>query len=116
MYRLKLSHHFDAAHRLELSYKSKCQNLHGHRWVVNVEITAETLNKEGMIIDFSEIKKIIDELDHKNLNDILTFNPTAENIVIYLHEKIEAVGNFDIDSILKVEVFESPNASISYEN
>ncbi len=114
MYRLKLNHHFDASHKLDLNYESKCQNMHGHRWNVLVEITAHELNDNGMIVDFSIIKEVINKLDHACLNDILDFNTTAEMISVYLAEEILKKIEVDIDSI-KVEVFESPDASITYE-
>lgn len=77
------------AHRLTLPYESKCQNLHGHNWVVVVRCKAEKLDETGMVADFTHIKKAIhDKLDHRNLNDILLFNPTAENMAKWICEQI----------------------------
>ncbi len=74
-----------AAHRLELDYESKCSQLHGHNWIVTVHCRAEELNRNGMVTDFSEIKRlVVDELDHTCLNDKLPFNPTAENIARHI--------------------------------
>lgn len=70
-----------ACHKLNLSYESKCANLHGHNWIITVYCKAEKLNKDGMVMDFKHIKqKIHGYLDHGNLNELLPFNPTAENI------------------------------------
>ena len=70
-----------ASHRLELSYPSKCSRLHGHNWVITVYCRAGELNADGMVCDFSHIKELIHGyLDHGNLNELLPFNPTAENI------------------------------------
>ncbi len=69
------------SHRLELSYESKCANTHGHNWVITVYCAARELNADGMVCDFKHIKdKIHGALDHRHLNDVLPFNPTAENI------------------------------------
>lgn len=77
------------AHRLNLSYESKCQNLHGHNWVVTLYCAAKELNKDGMVCDFKHIKeKIHGRLDHGNLNEILDFNPTAENIAKWCTQQI----------------------------
>ena len=114
-YRLRLEHHFDASHRLVLDYPSPCQRLHGHRWRVIVEIEAENLDKNGMIIDFSEIKKVINRFDHRHLNDILPINPTAENIASYLQQAIEKIlEKRNIQGRVLVTIYESPNASVTY--
>lgn len=88
------------AHKLKLPYKSKCNNLHGHNWIIYVTCKRDTLNKDGMIIDFSKIKEIVSQLDHEDINKILgDINPTAENIAHWIAEQIPYC--------VKVEVQES---------
>lgn len=78
-----------ACHKLNLSYESKCANVHGHNWIVTVYCKAKELNRDGMVMDFKHIKqKIHDYLDHGNLNELLHFNPTAENIAKWIVEQI----------------------------
>ena len=111
-YKLRLRTHFDSAHKLELGYDSRCTNIHGHRWKVIIEIISGKLNKDGMIVDFKRLKEIVDKLDHRYLNDMFTFNPTAENISEYLYHKIKRETGFNA----KVTIYESPDASITYGN
>ena len=54
-----------ASHHLSLSYASKCENLHGHNWIITVYCQSPTLNADGMVVDFSHIKKAVkSKLDH----------------------------------------------------
>lgn len=77
------------AHRLTLNYPSKCQQLHGHNWIVTVHCKSKTLNVNGMVEDFTLIKQAIhDQLDHQFINDVVPFNPTAENIARWVVEQI----------------------------
>jgi len=86
------------------NYEGKCKNLHGHTWVVEIWIKKNLEPDEDMLMDFVELKKLIDELDHRNLNDYI-YNPTAENVVRYFLERLE-------DYNATVKVWESANASI----
>lgn len=78
-----------ACHHLNLSYESKCENLHGHNWIITVCCKAKELNKDGMVVDFKHLKnRVHGYLDHGNLNELLQFNPTAENIAHWIVTEI----------------------------
>ncbi|MCD7930848.1 MAG: 6-carboxytetrahydropterin synthase QueD [Tannerellaceae bacterium] len=108
MYTIKKRMVISASHRLSLSYPSKCEELHGHNWVITVWCRSEKLNEDGMVMDFAHVKALINEkLDHKNLNDVLPFNPTAENLARWICDQIPAC--------YKVIVEESENNMAWYE-
>ena len=77
------------AHNLKLNYESKCSNLHGHNWIVVVYCKSKELDPNGMVIDFKHIKnRIHDVLDHQYINDIVDFNPTAENMARWICKQV----------------------------
>lgn len=96
------------AHRLNLPYESKCANLHGHNWIITIHCKSDKLTDYGMVVDFTHVKRMIhDRLDHQCLNDILDFNPTAENMAKWICDQIP--------SCWKVEVQESEGNIATYE-
>lgn len=79
-----------AAHHLR-NYDGACRYSHGHNWKITIYCKGRELDERGMLIDFKEIKRVVDLLDHVNLNDFSTFkklNPTAENIARFLYSVI----------------------------
>ncbi len=95
-------------HRLELSFPSKCSQMHGHNWIVTIHCKAKELNQDGMVADFTHVKeKIHGYLDHGNFNELLPFNPTAENIARWICEQVE--------HCYRVDVQESEGNIASYE-
>ncbi len=137
MYTIRTEVSFDAAHFLS-GYKGKCSNLHGHRWRVVAEISAETLSEEGqtrgMVTDFGEVKRVLHELsdayDHTFLYERgslreatvralteegfslseLPFRPTAENLAKQFYDRLTEKGY----AVRAVEVFETPENSAVY--
>ena len=78
---------FEACHHLPY-YEGACHNVHGHSYKLDVTVEGQVIKdgpKQGMIIDFKDLKKIVkenvvDKLDHQDLNNIYA-NPTAELMV-----------------------------------
>jgi len=96
---------FNAAHYLK-GYNDKCSELHGHSWKICVWVQAEENKKNsiGLLWDFNNLKKIIDSLDHKSLNNILNVNPTVENLVLFIYNELK---KNDPDLEFKVRIYES---------
>ena len=124
--------HFNAAHRLfnknwseeqnfEVFGKCSYPNYHGHNYEIIVAVKGVVDQETGFVMNLDELRKIIaveveDYLDHKNLNvDIEEFknvNPTAENIVILIWNKIRAKLASDLE--LKVTLYETPRNFVEY--
>lgn len=112
MYYLKKRLEIAGAHQLQLDYDSKCCNLHGHNWIIEVHCRTRQLDKNGMVTDFSRIKEVVMKLDHQNLNVFfagcnMDMNTTAENIAKFLCHSIP--------NCYKVTVIESENNEVTYE-
>ena len=108
MYYVRKTIEISAAHSLTLDYESKCSRLHGHNWTITVYCKSQTLDINGMVTDFSLIKnRVKDRLDHKVLNEVLPFNPTAENLARWIFEQVP--------NCYRVEVQESKDNLAAYE-
>jgi 6-pyruvoyltetrahydropterin/6-carboxytetrahydropterin synthase len=122
LFHLTVEKSFAAAHQLH-AHKGKCKNLHGHTFKVRVTVAGESLDPEqGFLVDFGDIKKelnaILEEFDHKNLNDLSCFQgrpTTSEAIaqVIYSIMKKNMMKE-NIASLSSVTVYESESAWVTY--
>ncbi len=121
MYEITVSAAFEAAHFID-GYNGKCARLHGHNWRVEAIVRGENLDKLGMLIDFkilkSELNKVLEDFDHRFLNEQETFskeNPTAENLARKIFERLALSEIFSGSTKLyAVKVHESPNSCVMY--
>lgn len=110
---------FAASHQLTgLGSDHPCSRLHGHNYSVTVTLSSAALSQVGFVWDYRDldgIKDFIDEeLDHRHLNDVVDFNPTAELLAQWLFEQFS--GLFTDTIILKsVTVKETEKTSAIYE-
>jgi len=92
MFTIKKTVTVAGSHSLDLPYESKCKNLHGHNWKITVTVSSQDLDSQGMVVDFSIIKELVNRLDHANLNDIVEPS-TAECIAEWLAQTIQSELN-----------------------
>lgn len=124
--------HFNAAHRLyrkDWSHEKNeevfglCNNpnFHGHNYELIVSVTGEIDQETGYVIDIKVLKDIIkseveNAFDHKNLNielpEFKELNPTAENIVVVIYNKLKPKLSNKLD--LEVILYETPRNFVTY--
>jgi 6-pyruvoyltetrahydropterin/6-carboxytetrahydropterin synthase len=112
--------HFCGGHHLR-GYPGDCENPHGHNWKIKVTVRAERLDPLGMGIDFRQLKRavaaVIDELDHRNLNDHQAFrdrNPSSEHIAMFLFDSLREPLHSDRYALYSVEVLETDTSGVVY--
>lgn len=115
-YRISKTFEFSASHFLTgLPEGHQCARLHGHNLICRVTLEAKGLNAVGFVMDYgdlSPLKRWLDEsFDHRHLNDVVEFNPTAENFAHHIFEWCEAQGW----PVVMVEWSETPKTWASYE-
>lgn len=120
MFEVSIESTFSSAHRLR-GYKGKCENLHGHNWKVRIVASKKKLNKQGLLIDFHDLKPALENvlkgLDHKLINEVAYFkkvNPTSENLAKYIHMNLMKQKALKSIFSLKVIVWESEKNFASY--
>ena len=120
MYELKVVTKFAAAHQLTM-VGSKCENMHGHNWKVEVCVIGEKLDAGGVVLDFGEIKKhvakIMSMLDHKYLNELEFFRqsqPSSENIACFVAGELQHRIDNQTVRVSRVTAWESDDASATY--
>ena len=110
---------FSAAHQLRL-YDGSLEPLHGHNWKVRVTVAADRLDPIGVVMDFHELERLLDEVlqpcHNRHLNDLPAFsqphsNPSAENVALYIAKSLALPAGVQLN---QVEVWETPNNSAIY--
>ncbi len=113
---------FAAAHAIR-GHTRGCENLHGHNYRVRVHVQAERLDELGMVLDFADLKAMVQEIlgpfDHRVINDIPPFdrrNTTAELLSQYVYEEVaRRLADQERVRVARVEVWENDTACALYE-
>jgi 6-pyruvoyltetrahydropterin/6-carboxytetrahydropterin synthase len=112
---------FSAAHQLRL-YDGSVEPVHGHNWRVRVTVAAPKLDAIGVVMDFHELERLVDEvvapMHNRHLNDLPAFsdgglNPSAENLALHVGRWLEPRLPASV-SLLRVEVWETDDNSAVY--
>lgn len=113
MFEVKIQAEFSAAHNLR-EVGGKCESLHGHNFKVEVAVEAESLDDQGMVVDFRLLKEktrgLLEGLDHKYLNELPFFagrNPSSEMVAAYLFEELSLQLDRGSRRVSSVAVWES---------
>src|SRR6185295_11378208 len=106
---------FSAAHQLQgLPESHPCSRLHGHNYTVEVILASEKLDAVGFVVDYRELawfKEWLDKnVDHRCLNDVFPFNPTAENLARYFFGVCQTMWH----EVVQVRVSETEKTWATY--
>jgi 6-pyruvoyltetrahydropterin/6-carboxytetrahydropterin synthase len=119
-YRLTVKDGFAAAHRI-VGSGTRCEELHGHNFKVELTVGGDQLGEGGMLVDFGVLKgilrDILEDLDHSDLNNNPVFDegsPSSENIARYISERCERELASEDVTVLSVMVQESDRAQAVY--
>lgn len=115
MIRITKEFSFSASHLLPgLRADHPCSRLHGHNYRIEIELSATELTETGFVVDYRDLhefqKMIDDEMDHRHLNDVVPFAPTAENLAIYLYRRAKSIW----PSVSCMKVSETPKTWAEY--
>ncbi len=120
MFTLCIKDSFSAAHKLE-DYHGRCEELHGHNFIVEALFDGEKLSTSGMVIDFKILKNylqdVLNSLDHTYINDIPFFKQRAsssEYIAMYIYGELKKMTDNGPVRLAEVKVWESEKAWASY--
>ena len=120
MYELKVVTRFAAAHQLTM-VGTKCENMHGHNWKIEVYVIGKNLDKAGVLVDFGVIKKHVADImtmfDHKYLNELAFFEdkqPSSENIAYHIATELQQRIDDSAVSVSRVTAWESDDAGTTY--
>jgi len=108
---------FDAAHFLpQVPDGHKCKNLHGHTYHLTVYVDATVDLQTGWVMDFGELKQLMNPIlqliDHQLLNEVPGLeNPTAENLAIWIWNKLQP----SLPALSKIELKETPTSGVVYD-
>ena len=122
MFEVVVEDEFSAAHFLKL-YDGRWELRHGHDWKVAVVVRSEALDTIGVVVDFEwlkpTLKKVLSEFHEKSLNDVPAFksaglNTSTENIAKLIGDRLGSAMPKGNARLVKVTVWETPDACASY--
>lgn len=119
MFTISKDFSFSASHVLEgLPEGHQCGRLHGHNYVIRLELSGSTLDHQGFLLDYGHMKPfgawLDDNLDHRHINDVLDFQPSSENMARFLAGLARELLNLNDQMRITVHVSETPKSWASW--
>ncbi len=118
MYELKVERSFNATHALAIA--GEVEPPHVHDWQVHVRVGAEELDEHGLVMDFHQLQRLVDEaiapLRDADLNALPVFadlNPSAERVAAYIHDHVAPRLPRHVE-LLGVSLQEAPGCWATY--
>jgi 6-pyruvoyltetrahydropterin/6-carboxytetrahydropterin synthase len=108
---------FDSAHALpNVPDGHKCKNVHGHTYTLTVSVERELEENLGWVMDFADLKALVDpivkRIDHTYLNDIPGLeNPTCELFAKWIWDELANI----LPGLKRIELNETPSSGVIYE-
>jgi 6-pyruvoyltetrahydropterin/6-carboxytetrahydropterin synthase len=116
-FEISITREFSASHQLRLG-EGSMEPLHGHNWVVKVTVGSAELDSIGVVMDFHELERLVDQIvkpmHNRHLNDLPPFaqhNPSAEGVAFHVAKALAIPRNV---RLLAVEVQETPGCCAIY--
>ena len=116
-FQITTTHEFSAAHAIVL-YDGTIEPVHGHNWRVSVTVASDKLDSIGVVMDFHQLARLVDEvigpMRNRHLNELPAFanvNPTTENVAVHVANSLKLPTEVRLS---KVEVWETWDCSAAY--
>src|SRR5437762_7357205 len=104
-FQITITCEFSAAHALRL-YDGSLEPIHGHNWRVSVTVMADKLDAIGVVMDFHELERLVDEvigpMHNRSLNDLPAFvamNPSAENVAVHVARALKLSASVRLSKV-----------------
>lgn len=118
MFELTIEREFAAAHAIMI--RGEREPVHGHNWRVTLTVGGDSLDEDGLLVDFHDLEAQLDDIlapfQNRHLNEVEPFdqvNPTAENVARHIAQAITPALATGV-KLIHVSVTEAPGCRATY--